>query len=297
MSDAPLILPPPGRRRRDFFPYYLILPTCLGVLLVDVYPFLSAFGLSFQGRIQGRPVDPFVGLDNYRAVLTDAQFWSSLWVTIRWTLGAVAGQLVIGTALAVLVHGIHRGQKVIAALLLIPWVTPLVVAALTCKWILHPDFGVINTLCPPQWLGLSPRHDWLGDPATALPAVIAAQVWKYYGFVLLIVLARLKTLPDALLEAARIDGAGRLTVFFRVVLPQIWDVLAVTVLLMCIWTFNTFDMVYLMAPGVSSTRVLAIDVYRRFAGAFDYGMASATAVLMFTALFGVTLAYARRQRW
>ncbi len=286
----------PTSGRRDVFPYILIMPACLGVLLVDVYPFCSAFVLSFQGRVQGQPTDPFVGAANYQEALSDEEFWRSVWTTVRWTLGSVAGQLVVGTGLAVLVHGLRVGQRFFASLLLLPWVTPLVVAALTCRWILHPDFGVLNTLLRPQWLGLAPGHDWLGEPKTVLGAVVAAHVWKYYGFVMLIVLARLKTIPVELYEAARMDGCGRWGAFRHVTTPQIWDVLSVTVLLMAIWTFNTFDMVYLMAGESQTTNVLSIEIWRRFYGSFNYGLASATAVLMFVALFGLTVGYARRCR-
>lgn len=286
----------PSGQRRDLFPYVLILPTCLGVLLVDVYPFASAFALSFQERIQGRPVDAFVGFRNYQETLTDAQFWRSLWITAKWTLGSVAGQLVVGTALALLIHGLRTGQRLFASLLLLPWATPLVVAALTCRWILNADFGVINSLLPLRWFGLEARHDWLGEPSTALAAVVAAHVWKYYGFVMLIVLARLKTIPDELKQAARIDGCGRWQLFRHVTAPQLWSVLSVTVLLMVIWTFNTFDLVYLMGRGSQPTNVLAIEIWRRFYGSFNYGLAAATSVLMFVILFGFALAYARRCR-
>jgi len=292
-QSAPLYRP---GRHRDAFAYLLILPTCLAVLLVHVYPIGAALAMSFQGRVQGRPVDPFVGLANYRAVLSDAAFWRSLWTTVRWTLGSVAGQLVLGTALAVLVHGLRRGRRVVTSLLLLPWVTPLVVAALTCRWLLHADFGVINALGIPRCLGLAAHHDWLGDEKTVLVSVVLAHIWRYYGFVMLIVLARLQTIPEALIEAAQIDGGGRWSVFCHVTLPQIRDVLSITVLLMCIWTFNTFDQVFLMTGGRRGADLLAIEVWRRFFGAWNFGLAAATAALMFVVMLVLTAAYARRCR-
>ena len=283
-------------RRRDLFPYWLVLPICIALLLVDAYPFIYAFVLSFQKRVQGQPLDPFVGLANYRTVLSDDQFWRSLVITLKWTAASVAGQVILGTALALLVNGLRIGQRVLATLLLLPWVTPLVVAALTCRWMLQPDFGIFNHLIAPSWFGLASHHDWLGEASTVLPAIVAAHIWKFYGFVMIIVLARLKTVPGELYEAAHMDGAGRWRAFTHVTVPQIWDVLGVAILLMSIWTFNTFDMVYLMAQGHPAAAVLSIEVWRRFYGSFDFGIAAATAVLMFAVLFGLGAAYVRRCR-
>ena len=281
-------------RRFDTFPAWLLLPACLGLLLVDGFPFLYAIALSFQERIQGQPVDPWIGLANYRTVMGDAEFWRALRVTTQWTLGSVTGQLLVGTALALLIDGLRAGRRVVATLLLLPWATPLVVAALTCRWLLQPDLGLINDMVPPTWFGLSPGHDWLGESSTALVAVVAAHIWKYYGFVMIVVLARLRTIPEGLHEAAHIDGADRVQRFRHVTLPQLRGVLGVTVLLMGIWTFNTFDLVYLMARDHPATNLLALEIWRRFYGSFDFGLAAATAVLMFAMLFLAGAIYAWR---
>jgi multiple sugar transport system permease protein len=277
-------------------PYLLILPACLGVLLVDIYPFISAFALAFQRRILGQPIDPFIGLANFQTVLRDPDFWSSLWITVIWTVASVGAQLLVGTSLALLVHGLRIGQRFFTSLLLLPWVTPVVVAALTWRWMLNADYGVVNAYLPITWLGFDAGHDWLGEGNTVLAAVVAAHVWKYYGFIMLVSLARLKTIPAELNEAARLDGCGRWGLFRHVTAPQLWEVLSVTVLLMCIWTFNTFDVVYLMAGEHPSANVLSIEIWRHFYGSFNYGLAAATAVLMFVALFGLAVVYLRRAR-
>lgn len=299
-SPAPVPLAVPRgapARPPEAFPYLLILPTALAVLMFDLYPLGYAFALSFAENRPGGPAGGFVGLDNYARTLGDAEFRAALWRTVKWTIGSVSGQLVLGTGLAVLLAGLRRGQRVLTGLLLLPWVTPLVVAALACRWILHAEFGILNAALPVTWLGFSPRHDWLGEASTTLPAILLTHVWKYYGFVMLIVLARLKSVPVELAEAARLDGAGRWGVLAHVTLPQLADVLGVTVVLMLIWTFNTFDLVYLMAPDSRAADVLAVLIWRRFYGSFDYGLAAATAVLMFVVLFALTLAYAGRRRW
>ena len=239
-------------------------------------------------------MDAFIGLANYETVLRDDAFWRSLAITVKWTFASVLGQLLLGTTLALLVDGLRFGKRFFSTLLLLPWATPLVVAALTCRWLLQPDLGVFNDLVSPTWFGLPAQHDWLGDRSTALGAVVGAHIWKYYGFVMIVVLARLRTVPPELHEAACIDGANRANRFAHITLPQLRSVLGVTVLLMIIWTFNTFDLVFLMAQDNPAANLLSIEVWRRFYGSFNFGLAAATAVVMFLLLFAVGALYAWR---
>lgn len=294
-AQAPSHLPtfsPSHGKQRQAFPWLLLLPACIGLLLVDAFPFAYAIAISFQQRIQGQPVDLWIGLSNYRTVMNDDAFWRSLTITIKWTLASVAGQLLVGTALALLVDGLRRGRRFFSTLLLLPWATPLVVAALTCRWLLQPDLSPLAHWISPTWFGLPAHHDWLGDPSTALTAVVAAHVWKYYGFVMIVVLARLRSVPHELHEAASIDGANRVTRFAHITLPQLRSVLGITALLMLIWTFNTFDLVFLMAQDNPAANLLSIEVWRRFYGSFNFGLAAATAVIMFLMLFAIGAIYA-----
>src|SRR5690606_19126446 len=148
----------------------------------------------------------FVGLQNYAEAFADSAVWGVLGNSLAWTIGSVALQLVIAIAGALLVQQL-AGARILRAIFVIPWATPVVVGALAWKLLYQPDYGMINQLL--SVLGLSElRHAWLADPQTALIAVIAANVWRGFPFIMVLSIAGMAAIPGELYEAAGVDGAS-----------------------------------------------------------------------------------------
>jgi len=200
----------------------------------------------------------FVGLDNYIALIGDEQFRTGVLNSFVFTAYAEVFKVVLGLSAALLLHHRRRGRAVLAGLLLLPWVVPTVVTAFSWRSLLDPIFGSVNTLLTESGIGplLASVHlvdswpaGWLSDPELAMPSVILVNVWKGIPFFTIAFLAGLKAIPADLYEAATIDGASSWQRFLHVTLPGLRHVITVTVTLSSIWTFNNFDLIWLMTQG------------------------------------------------
>jgi multiple sugar transport system permease protein len=290
--------PPLSRleRRDALLGLALIAPTILVFLAVIVYPLLSAIYLSvfsiYTPTLQGR----FVGLANYRQILIAGEFWLSLRTTVVWTVLTLALQVVAGVLVALLLHQSLVFRALARSLVLFPYFVSTVVAVLVWRWLFNDLYGILNHLL--LWAGvLRMPLDWLGQMPNAMISIVLVGAWKYFPFVVLAVLARLQTIPDALYEAARVDGAGPIGRFVDVTLPQLREVLVVVVLLRAVWDFKEFDLIYLLTGGgpVISTQTLPLLVYKEAFGLNEMGRASAYAVAMMTVMLGFMILYLRRQ--
>ncbi len=268
------------------------------ILMVGLifWPFINAIGLSMTVRQSRREV--FVGLANYARLLADEQFLGSLLNTVRFTVFSVALKLVIGLTIASLLNSKLPGRNVLAGLMLLPWIVPEVVTALTWRGLYDPIFGGLNPIL--QGLGIIDRDiGWLSEPGQALPSVIAVNIWKGIPFFTMLLLAGLKAIDKELYEAAEVDGANAVDRFFNITLPGLRYVLAVTVLLSTISTFNSFGIVYLMTGGGPSgeTRLYSILAYERalLQNRFGPGAAVSLAVAPILGIFILLLARFMRQ--
>ncbi|MEO1103199.1 MAG: sugar ABC transporter permease, partial [Pseudomonadota bacterium] len=180
-------------------------------------------------------------------------------------------------------------------LVLFPYFVSTVVAVLVWRWLFNDLYGILNHMVMVSGLSDMPV-DWLGSMPNAMISVILVGAWKYFPFVVIAVLARLQTIPDALYEAARIDGAGPISRFFDVTLPQLREVLAVIILLRAIWDFKEFDLIYLLTGGgpVISTQTLSLLVYKEAFALNQMGSASAFAVAMMVVMLVFMLIYIRK---
>ena len=207
----------------------LIAPTVLIFCAVIVYPLVSAVYLSlfqvFTPTLEGS----WVGLENYRTLLGKNEFWSSLWTNIVWTVGTLTLQIVCGVGMALVLHQNIWFRSLARSLILFPYFVSTVVAVLVWKWVFNDLYGILNHLMIVAGLIDFPI-DYLGSMPNAMISVILVGAWKYFPFVVIAVLARLQTIPDALYEAARIDGAGPIARFWDVTLPQLREVLVVIII-------------------------------------------------------------------
>ena len=275
----------------------LLLPAVSLFLALILYPFVNSLWLSLNSINTMTLASRFVGLENYREVLTSPDFWNALVTTFIWTAGALFLQVGMGVGLALLLHQNLWCRSLARGLVLFPYLLPMVVAVLVWKWLFNDLYGIINHLLMSAGI-IDMPVDWLGSMPNAMIAIIMIGGWKYAPFVVLAVLARLQTIPEQLYEAARVDGASAIARFFDITLPQLRDVLAIIVLLRAIWDFKEFDLLYMMTGGgpVTATETLPLLVYKQAFPLMQMGKAAATAMLMMAVMSLFMLVYFRARR-
>ncbi|WP_312878330.1 carbohydrate ABC transporter permease [Lentzea indica] len=231
-------------------------PTLLLVAALILFPIVSSIFTSTTERHGAETV--FVGLDNYTALLGDTVFHKGVLNSFVFTAYAEIFKVTLGLIAALMLHHMRRGRAIIAGVILLPWVVPTVVTAFTWRSLFDPIFGSVNVLLTDSGIGpalaavgLVDRWpaEWLSDPALAMPAVILVNVWKGIPFFTVTFLAGLKAIDSGLYEAAIVDGASPWQRFKHITLPGLRHVMIVTVLLSSIWTFNNFDLIWLMTQG------------------------------------------------
>ncbi|MFC8297523.1 ABC transporter permease subunit [Micromonospora orduensis] len=249
----------------------------------------------------------FVGADNYLALIGDGQFHTGVVNSFVFTAYAEIFKVVLGLAAALLLHQRRRGRAVLAGLLLVPWVVPTVVTAFSWRSLLDPIFGSVNTLLTATGIGplLVDLHlvdswpaGWLSDPELAMPSVILVNVWKGVPFFTVCFLAGLKAIPTDLYEAATIDGASSWQRFAHVTLPGLRHVITVTVTLSSIWTFNNFDLVWLLTQGGPGdvTAPYVLVAYSKAILQLQYGAGAAVTLVMLPIIGGLVFVLVRLLR-
>lgn len=260
--------------------YIFMLPTVILMGGVVAIPFIQALYLSFT-QTNSLDVGPFVGLENYRKLWTDEFFRQSVWITVKYTLSAVFIKFLVGMSAALLLHRMKRFSAIFTGLVLLPWIMPEIVKAITWRALLDPIYGGISR--PLMDLGLiETALPFFGDAKTALPSVIMVNLWAGIPFFTIILLAGLKAIDKELYEAAAIDGASAWRRFLHVTLPGLRYVIIVETLLSTIWTFNGFSLVFLLTGGgpVGATKVYSILAYEYAIASFRLGMGIAVAMTM-----------------
>ena len=265
------------------YAYGLVLPVLLLLLALVAYPFLYAIFISFTNRVVGNP-GHWIGLANFRYLVHFASFTAAVRNTIVLVVVSDICKLAIGLALALLVTQKLRGRGLFRSLLMLPWAMPAFVAFLTWRVLYQPIGGGINLLLTDT--GIYPGIiDWLGQRSTAMPAVIAATVWRGFPFWFVSILAALQTIPIELYEAARVDGANAWQRFRAVTFPSIRQVVIIVTLLSSIWTANAFENVWLLTQGGPSDATMVFPVLAYFGMQTEQiGQAASVSVAMLPAL-------------
>ena len=279
------------RRRRNIFPYLVIAPTTLYLLIFTVLPLLNEVHLSFTNAELVNPNGgDAVGLNNYARLLGSEKFWNSLLITLLYTLITVLFAVGLGSVGAILMNTKFKGLALVRALVTVPWAIPTVASALIFGWIYDSESGVLNKAT--QLLGLG-RHGWLDHTQTALLSVLVATIWAVFPIVLLVVLASLQSVPRELQEATWLDGAGSFQSFRAVTLPHIMPTVAIMTLLMTIWSIRRFEIIYLLTGGgpLDSTNTLVVNVYRTAFQNQQLGRAAAIGVLGLLLSLVITVIY------
>ncbi len=267
-------------------PYLLLVPALLFTALVLVYPLARNLYNGFRDVSLIRGDRGWVGWANYERIFSDDLFWHALRNTAVYAIVGTLLALLVGLGFALLLnHKLGRITGLLTFLYTIPWIISPVVAGFAWKWILNDHSGIVN-----YWLALAgfidPGTSWLGRPATALGCVMVARIWQFYPFAMVMFLAGLKTIPAEQYEAAAVDGATRLARFRYITLPNLRAVGSVLLVLGVIWSFNDFNLVFVMTRGgpLNATMVLPVLVRELSFVHFDLGRGSALSNAMFLLL-------------
>ncbi len=260
-----------------YFVQATVLPTFLVMVCVFGLPLVFSFYLSFTGWGLEQPLfaGRFVGLANYDDLLSNSVFKKAIYITLGYTAATVAAQMLLGLGIALLLNVDLPGMRVFRTALIVPMMVTPIVGALCWKLLLDPSHGVFN-----QWIG--EKIVWLGRTDTAIYAIWLVGVWQNTPYVTIILLAGLRSLPSEPIEAAAIDGAGRLAAFWFVTLPMLRPYILVALLLRTIFEFRAFDNIYAMTGGgpANSTMVLSMYTYLVTFVQFDFSIGAAAAWLM-----------------
>jgi multiple sugar transport system permease protein len=283
------------RRRTKLLPYLYLVPCLILIGAILLYPVLVGIYTSLLSRDMFDMVGRFVGLQNFRALADDRVFLLALGNTLWWTGTVVLGQYVLGMMLALLLNEDVRGRFVFRALILVPWVIPLAVAAVAWKWIYAEYYGILNHIL--RSLGIiSGNVAWLANHETAMWSVITVGIWKGIPFVAIVLLAALQSIPREEYEAAMIDGAGGLQSFVHITLPHLRGISFIVIVLTTIWNFNQFDLTHILTRGGpgDATQLLSTYTYQLYFSAFQFSFAAAVAVVMLVVLMSLTVIYIKR---
>ncbi|TDO94216.1 carbohydrate ABC transporter membrane protein 1 (CUT1 family) [Halanaerobium saccharolyticum] len=282
--------------RKRYLPYLFIMPAVIFMLLIVAYPILLTFRSSLFHEVLIRPWEgvEFVGMDNFVTLIKNQEFWSSLQRTAIWTVSSVLGKTLIGLSIAILLNQKFKFRGIYRTLILIPWVTPQVVSAIIWRWVYNGEYGMLNYVL--MRLGLiNTGISWLGHKTTAFIAAVINDMWIGIPFMIVVFLSGLQGIPNELYEAAKVDGANRIQTLFKITLPQLKPVFLTATILSIIWTFNSFNIIWVLTKGgpVNATETLVIKTYKEAFGKFDIGMGSTYAVTTFILLMIFSLFYWR----
>jgi multiple sugar transport system permease protein len=237
-----------GRRarwRRAARPYLWILPSLVLIFTIIIFPIIDLFWTSLSEVSAAGIRGDLTGLENYTTVVQDPVFRMTLWNSIVWTVSIVVVSTTLSLGIASLINRPFFGRAIVRSVLLIPWAVSLLITAVLWRWILHPDYGPFNEILRRLGLLETTIH-WLASPTTSFPAMIIVGIFVTLPFTSFVLLAGLKSIPDVLYEAARVDRAGAWQSYRHITLPLLRPAITVSVVLNTIYVFNSFPIIWTM---------------------------------------------------
>ena len=268
-----------SRFMRKALPYLLSMPAllmCIGILI----PFITAVYYSLlRFRLNLPAMKGFIWFQNYVNFFTDPKFWNTVYISLLYAAVTVGLELVLGLGIALLLQKQTRLNNFISILLLLPLMTAPALASLMWKLMTNPNFGILS-----YFVGLLGYHDfkWASDPSTAIFTVVLVDIWVYTPFIMILLLAGLRSLPIAPFEAAALDGVPRSFVFFRITLPMLMPYVLTATLFRLLDSIQQFDIIYAMTQGGPGDKLLVFQVqaYLDFFQATNVGRSSALMVIL-----------------
>jgi trehalose/maltose transport system permease protein len=291
----------PGQRRSGFtlarrqarLAWLMLVPAIAVLLLVAVYPLGQTIYESFtdQQFLAGITPTQWVGFQNYHdLIFNDPDFRNAIWETLKFTFFSVVIEFVLGLVIALVVTSNFKGRGAMRTAMLIPWAIPTVVSAQMWKWMLDDVFGVINDAL--QRLHIVSRGvAWISQPSTALPSVVAVDVWKTTPFVALLLLAGLQVIPGDIYEAAQVDGASVFQRFWTITLPLLRPAIMVTLVFRTMDALRVFDIFYVFFGSRPDTQTMSIYIQNTIVASGDVGYGAALSVAVFVIIAAFVVVY------
>lgn len=265
-----------------------VVPTIVFLILINIFPLFYSLILSFAdySAVSARPPN-WIGIQNYRELLRDPHVWESLYITLKYVIISVSGQLVVGFGVALLLNRSIPGKGTITTLLLLPMMMSMAIVGLFWKLLYSPSWGIINYL-----IGLQ-NFVWISNADVALLAIAITDIWMWSPFVMLLSLAGLSAIPKHLYEAAAIDRASRWFTFRRITLPLVTPLLLIAVIFRTMEAFKTFDLAFIMTGGGpgTATELIAIKLYNMAFPQWQTGKSCALAYILLIMIIGISNIY------
>lgn len=278
--------------------FLLYAPAIAIILFVVVYPMIFAVQTSLTDYRPSRATVSFVGIRNYVTILSDVKFFSAIYKGLFFTFGSLIPQIVLGLAVASLLnHPLLRWKTLWRGLAIMPWLVPTVAVAMIFRWMFNDLYGILNFLM--VWAGILDKPKaWLATEGWAMAILILANVWRGLPLMVTMFLAGLQGIPAELYEAAGADGANAWVRFIKITLPLLAPVVMVAGILRFIWTFNFFDLPWVMTGGgpTDATTTAPIYAFKRAFSGFRMGEGSAITILLFVLLVIFSIVYFKLQK-
>lgn len=272
--------------------YLLILPSLIVIFGVIIWPVLYSLYISFHKMYMVYPEEfPFVGLKNYIKVFRNSVFWAALGRTFYFTGTSVGVSIILGLGIALVLNQEFRGRAFMRGLIILPWALSSVVNGMMWKWIYNGSYGALNGLLF-QLGWIDSYKVWLANPKVAMNLIVMAEIWKETPVGVIFILASLQTIPSALYEAAKVDGANAWSRFKHITLPSLKPIILLLIVIKSIWAIrDSFDVVYMITGGGPGDSTQVVTYYAYLATfkflRFGYGAALAYLITLIILIFAV----------
>jgi multiple sugar transport system permease protein len=269
-----------SRKRIHWLPYMIVLPILLYEGILILFPIVQGIYGSFTRiELASRTAPVWVGFANYERMFRDPEFWKVLQVTLTFTGLVILVAIGAGLLTALIFNRHFHARSIARGMLMMPWALPEVPVVMIFIWILSPQFGVVNILVR-MLPGITENPQWLQVPSLAMAWMVLIASWKAFPFYSLVILSALQAVPQEIYEAAKVDGASPIQIFWYITIPSIRTTLELLVVLASIFSFKQFTIIYLMTGGGPSgaTETIVIRIYNTAFRFYDYSYATALGV-------------------
>jgi multiple sugar transport system permease protein len=269
-----------GIRIAKVLPYVLVAPIVIWILVTIFWPLTNVIKESFYNTGFVGTKGKFVGIDNYKLILTSSKYWTAWGKSLVWVIGNSLLQTILAFLIAMLLNNSSRFAQWARTWMIIPWVIPTIVVCIFWQWIFNGSYGIMNHLLLSLHIIDKPIN-LLGDPFWAMPTLIFINAWHWFPFMAVIVLAGLSIIPKELYEAADVDGASRWQQFWNITFPSLGKIMFALGLVGTLWSFNIFDMIQILTKGgpAGATTTVPMMIYQQAFQSFKIGQASATSMV------------------
>jgi len=283
-----------SERRRTA--YVFLLPSLILLAFVAAWPLLRTIWLAFTDATLDIENVSWVGLQNFKDVLMDPDWWGSVKNTLVFTFISVSLETVFGLGIALLLHREFWGRGLLRAAVMVPWAIPTVVSAKMWSWMFNDNYGVINDILQKVGLIEGPLA-WMADnPYLSMAAVVTVDVWKTTPFMTLLILAGIQSIPLQVYQSAAVDGASGFRTFWKITLPLIKPALVVAVVFRCLDALRIFDLIFIMTNNSNDTATMSVYARNHMIAFGDLGYGSAASTLVFALIALFTIIYVQGSR-